>query len=116
MKQSTQWSTLSLLRTRLRLFGTEELLISLTSFFQEGNVSKMQLCFKSSFWVNIAVRDKCFCSGFSSTYFQGTGVFSGIFIQNLEVAERARTSLIIYYETLQYAVIYYKPGKQPKSS
>ena len=76
----------------------------------------MQLCFKSSFWVNIAVRDKCFCSGFSSTYFQGTGVFSGIFIQNLEVAERARTSLIIYYETLQYAVIYYKPRKQPKSS
>ena len=47
MKQSTQCSVLSLLRPRLRLLGTEEFLISLILFFQEGNVSKMQLCFNS---------------------------------------------------------------------
>ena len=47
MKQSTQCSAFSLLRPRLRLFGTEEFLISLRSFFQEGNVSKMYLCLKS---------------------------------------------------------------------
>ena len=32
-------------------------------------------------------------------------------IRNLEVAGLKRTSLIICYETLQYAVICYKPGK-----
>ena len=41
MKQSTQCSALNLLTSRLGLFGTEEFLISLISFFQEGNVSKM---------------------------------------------------------------------------
>ena len=41
MKQSTQCSALSLLRSRLRLFGMEEFLISLILFFQGGTVNKM---------------------------------------------------------------------------
>ena len=47
MKQSIQCSALSLLRSRLRLFGTEESLISLLSFCQKGNVNKMLLRFKT---------------------------------------------------------------------
>ena len=38
---------LSLLRSQLRLFETESFLISLTLFFQKGNVNKMLLRFKT---------------------------------------------------------------------
>ena len=41
------FSVLSLLRSQLRLFGTEGFLISLISFFQKGNVNKMFLRFKT---------------------------------------------------------------------
>ena len=47
MKQSTQCPALSLLRSQSILFRNEEFLISLISCFQEGNVSKTWLCFKS---------------------------------------------------------------------
>ena len=36
-----------LIKVPIKILGTDEFLISLISFFQEGNVSKMQLCFNS---------------------------------------------------------------------
>ena len=39
-------------------------------------------------------------------------MLSGIFSRNLKLTAREKTSLMMYYETLQYAVIYLLPTRE----
>ena len=52
-----------------------------------------------------------FLEAFHVPSFSGPEVFSGIFCRNVKVPERARTPLIIYCETLQFAMIYLQTRK-----
>ena len=85
MKQSSQCSALSLLRCRLRLLATEEFPISLISFFQEGNVSKMQICFKSYlFGLTSLLEMNAFVATFHQPSFSEQGCFQEFLSKTLK--------------------------------